>query len=150
MIDGRVLFPFTGHIVLAWKALCKVKSLNFQKTPIIIENMNVYQPTILTKAGIAISLLFETLFAINVTVKLHVFVLPSNGHFEIMDGSQLVASGFIFIVEHDHPFYNSDINKIHISDIAEEIELNAEDIYKEFLLRGYEYGQAFWYQSLSF
>ena len=91
----------------------------------------------------------HSLHSLYVAVKLDVVVLPSNGHFEIMDGSQLVASGFIFIVEHDHPFDNSGINKIHFSDIAEQIELNAEDIYKEFLLRGYEYGQAFRYQTLS-
>jgi fatty acid synthase len=33
-IDGRVLYPFTGHMVLAWKTLCKLRGVDFQKTPV--------------------------------------------------------------------------------------------------------------------
>ena len=57
-IDGRVLYPFTGHMVLAWKTLCKLKGVDFQKTPVVLENINVYSATILTKPSKFIRKLF--------------------------------------------------------------------------------------------
>lgn len=125
-IDGRVLYPFTGHMVLAWKTLCKLKGLDFQKTPVILENINVYSATILTKQ-----------------IRLDVIITPGNGEFEILDGDQLAASGRITIPDDNRPFYYADLNNIHTSKLAERIELDTEDAYKEFLLRGYEYGPAF-------
>ena len=82
---------------------------------------------------------FRNLFS----VKLDVVLTPGNGCFEIMDGDQLAASGKITVVEDDKPFFYSDLQKIQTSDVAERIELDTEDAYKEFLLRGYEYGPAF-------
>lgn len=60
-----------------------------------------------------------------------------------MDGEQLAASGRITIPDDDRPFYYADLTAIETSSVAERIELDTEDAYKEFLLRGYEYGQAF-------
>lgn len=60
-----------------------------------------------------------------------------------MDGEQLAASGRITIPDDDRPFYYADLAAIETSSVAERIELDTEDAYKEFLLRGYEYGQAF-------
>jgi len=51
VIDGRVLFPFTGYLELAWKTLCKVKNLDQQKTPVIFENVKVHKATLMSKAG---------------------------------------------------------------------------------------------------
>lgn len=77
------------------------------------------------------------------SVRLDVIVTPGNGYFEILDGDQLAASGYIRIVDEDVPFYYKNVDEIQTSEIAERIELDTEDAYKEFLLRGYEYGQAF-------
>lgn len=49
VIDGRVLYPFTGYMILAWKTLCKLNALDFQKTPVILEDINVFSATILSK-----------------------------------------------------------------------------------------------------
>ncbi|MFH4976009.1 hypothetical protein AB6A40_002718 [Gnathostoma spinigerum] len=125
-IDGRVLYPFTGHMVLAWRTICKLKGVDYQKTPVILEDIRVYSATILTKP-----------------IRLDVVVTPGNGYFEILDGEQLCASGYIRIVDDNAPFYYSKFEDIKTSQIAERIELDTEDAYKEFLLRGYEYGQAF-------
>uniref|UniRef100_A0A0N4ZB91 Fatty acid synthase n=1 Tax=Parastrongyloides trichosuri TaxID=131310 RepID=A0A0N4ZB91_PARTI len=125
-IDGRVLYPFTGHMVLAWKTLCKLKGVDFQTTPIVLENINVYKATILTKP-----------------IRLDVVITPGNGNFEILDDDQICASGRIYIPdETQSPYYNN-FEGIQTSPIADRIELDTEDAYKEFLLRGYEYGQAF-------
>ncbi|CAI2347157.1 unnamed protein product [Caenorhabditis sp. 36 PRJEB53466] len=125
-IDGRVLYPFTGHMVLAWKTLCKLKSVDFQKTPVVFENINVYSATIITKP-----------------IKLDVVLTPGNGYFEIISDDQVAASGRIYFPDENQPFYYGNLDDIRTSDIADRIELDTEDAYKEFLLRGYEYGQAF-------
>lgn len=49
IIDGRVLYPFTAHMVLAWKTIAKLKCLDFQKTPVVLEDIRVYSATIVTK-----------------------------------------------------------------------------------------------------
>ena len=92
----------------------------------ILENINVFNATILSKP-----------------IKLDVIITPGHGDFEILDGDQLAASGRITIADDSRPFYYADLNTIETSKIAERIELDTEDAYKEFLLRGYEYGQAF-------
>ncbi|CAJ0959176.1 unnamed protein product, partial [Mesorhabditis belari] len=124
-IDGRVLYPFTGHMVLAWKTLCKLKGVDFQKTPVVLENINVYSATILTKP-----------------IKLDVVITPT-GQFEIIYDEQVAASGHIYIPDDTQPPYYNKLEDIRTSAIADRIELDTEDAYKEFLLRGYEYGQAF-------
>ncbi|KAK6765329.1 hypothetical protein RB195_025310 [Necator americanus] len=125
-IDGRVLYPFTGYLVLAWKTLAKLNGVDFQKTAVIFENINVYSATILTKP-----------------IKLDCVVTPGNGMFEILSEEQVAASGRIYIPEENQPFYYGKLSDIRTSETADRIELDTEDAYKEFLLRGYEYGQAF-------
>ncbi|KHN72457.1 Fatty acid synthase [Toxocara canis] len=126
VIDGRVLYPFTGHMVLAWKTIAKLNGVDFQKTPVILEDIRVYNATIVTKP-----------------IRLDVVITPGNGYFEVLDGEQLAASGYIHIAEEGTPFYYNNFTSIETSQLAERIELDTEDAYKEFLLRGYEYGQAF-------
>jgi len=50
-IDGRHLFPFTGYLLLAWKGICRTKAYLIDKTPIVMENVNVYLPVLMSKAG---------------------------------------------------------------------------------------------------
>jgi fatty acid synthase len=126
IIDGRVLYPFTGYMILAWKTLCKLHAVDYNKTPVIIENINVYSATILTKP-----------------IRLDVVITPGNGEFEILDGDQVCSSGRIYIPDENRQFYYNDVSTIETSKIAERIELDTEDSYKEFLLRGYEYGENF-------
>uniref|UniRef100_A0AC35U6Z3 Carrier domain-containing protein n=1 Tax=Rhabditophanes sp. KR3021 TaxID=114890 RepID=A0AC35U6Z3_9BILA len=125
-IDGRVLYPFTGHMCLAWKTLCKLKGVDFQTTSVVMENINVYKATILTKP-----------------IRLDVVITPGNGQFEILDDDQICASGRIFIPDETQLPYYDQFQGIQTSPLAERIELGTEDAYKEFLLRGYEYGPSF-------
>lgn len=113
-------------MILAWKTLCKLKGLDQMKTPVILEDINVYSATILSKP-----------------IRLDVVISPGHGQFEILDGEQLAASGRIYIPDEGRPFYYKDLQAIKTSELADRTELDTEDAYKEFLLRGYEYGQAF-------
>ncbi len=51
VIDGRILYPFTGYLVLAWRAACYIRGLHYLDTPVIIEDANVYRATVLTGKG---------------------------------------------------------------------------------------------------
>lgn len=56
--------------------------------------------------------------------------------FEIISEEQVAASGRIYIPEENQPFYYGKLSDIRTSEIADRIELDTEDAYKEFLLRG--------------
>ena len=133
VVDGRTLFPFTGHIVLAWKALARIKSLDVSKAPIVLHDMMVHRGTILTKS-----------------VKFHVVFSPGTGHFEIMEGDSLAASGKMCLVEEPTAWYYENVDRSEKDRmLCDRVTLTTEDVYKEFLLRGYEYGM-FSHQKLSF
>ncbi len=74
-------------------------------------------------------------------------LLPGNGGFEIMEGDSLAASGQVHLVDDEQsPFF---YDKIRFPTSSRKqcddqiIELTTKDVYKEFLLRGYEYGPKF-------
>ena len=55
----------------------------------------------------------------------------------------MAANGRIYFPDENRPFYYNDLDKIKTSYLAERTELDTDDAYKEFILRGYEYGQSF-------
>ncbi len=50
-IDGRVLYPATGYLVLVWKALAKINGQIFTEMPVTFENVQIHRATILHKSG---------------------------------------------------------------------------------------------------
>uniref|UniRef100_A0A915HMA7 Malonyl-CoA:ACP transacylase (MAT) domain-containing protein n=1 Tax=Romanomermis culicivorax TaxID=13658 RepID=A0A915HMA7_ROMCU len=128
LIDGRVLYPFTGYLVLAWKALCKLRGLDWQKTPITIENVTCFRATIISKP-----------------IKLDVCVTLANGYFEILEEDSITCTGYIHLSEdaNKKPFFYEHINEYPEVPEDDGIRLVTSDLYKEFQLRGYEYGPHF-------
>ena len=53
-IDGRVLFPATGYLVLAWKALAKQQNRPFEEVPVVFEDISIHRATILPSAGLCL------------------------------------------------------------------------------------------------
>ncbi|KFD52748.1 hypothetical protein M513_06404 [Trichuris suis] len=127
IIDGRVLFPFTGHLINAWRAVCKIRGLEMEKTPVIIEDVHVYRATILSHP-----------------IKFNISVGWATGNFEILEGDSLAASGRITIVpDEERSSLYENFSHVPLSEECERIELTTADVYKELLLRGYEYGKSF-------
>lgn len=50
-IDGRVLYPATGYLVLAWRTLMRSLGAVMEHTPVIFEDVTIYRATILPKTG---------------------------------------------------------------------------------------------------
>ncbi|GMS81310.1 hypothetical protein PENTCL1PPCAC_3485, partial [Pristionchus entomophagus] len=119
-IDGRVLYPFTGYMVLAWRTLCKLKGLDYLKTPVVFENINVYSATILSKA-----------------IKLDVVITPGTNQFDIIFEDQVTASGTIYLPEDTKRFYYDNLENVPTTSTmsSDNSELDSAEAYKEFLLR---------------
>ena len=123
-IDGRVLFPATGYLVLAWKTLAKSAGLLLEHTPVVFEDVTIHRATILPKTG---------------TVTLTVDLLPTSNKFDVSEGESLAVSGKIFMPE--LPALREDFKDPPLAE--EEVHLTADCIYKELRLRGYDYGPTF-------
>ena len=50
-IDGRVLFPATGYLVLAWKTLARMEGVQFDQLPVTFEDFNINRATLLPETG---------------------------------------------------------------------------------------------------
>lgn len=121
IIDGRILFPATGYMVLVWQSFAKSKYSSADKTPIILENVVIHQPIIMARDG---------------SVKFGIKFFDGSGRFEICENRSLIVSGFISTPE--------DINSAQVKFNtfpagASSIQLNKKDVYKELRLCGYEY-----------
>ncbi|XP_055691897.1 fatty acid synthase-like [Lutzomyia longipalpis] len=125
IIDGRVLYPATGYIMLAWKQFATTRGTTYNRLPVVFEDVTFHRATILPANG---------------SVKLGVNMLDGTGKFEICEGGSLVASGFIRAAE-DIEYELLPLNPLWESKNG--LALNANDIYKELRLRGYDYSGRF-------
>lgn len=124
-IDGRVLFPATGYMTLAWRAFAKTKNSTFEKTPVVLEDVVFHRATILPKDG---------------SVKFGVNFFDGTGRFEICEGGSLAVSGKIYVPE------DIELEQLPLDPLDQDksgIPLKTNDIYKELRLRGYDYAGKF-------
>ena len=50
-IDGRVLFPATGYLALAWKTLAKLEGKHWEEMTVAFEDVDIHRATILPDHG---------------------------------------------------------------------------------------------------
>ncbi|KAH8036444.1 hypothetical protein HPB51_000546 [Rhipicephalus microplus] len=125
-LDGRVLFPATGYMVLAWKSLTKRCGKPFDQVPVVFEDITLHRATIIPRSG---------------SVKFLVNIMRASGDFEVCEAGTVAASGRIRTAEKGEKL----LEKEPPGPPAETVtyELQADDIYKELRLRGYEYYGSF-------
>ncbi|KAL8163353.1 UNVERIFIED_CONTAM: hypothetical protein K2H54_018774 [Gekko kuhli] len=126
-IDGRVLYPATGYLVLAWRTLARSLGTYIEQMPVVFEDVTIHQATILPKKGSA---------------QLEVRLMPASQCFEVSSNGSLCVSGKICLLEETalNNFRNQQIDQ---KDTCSKITLTKGDIYKELRLRGYDYGPTF-------
>ncbi|GFS78340.1 fatty acid synthase [Nephila pilipes] len=124
-IDGRCLFPATGYLLLAWKALAELKGKEVNSLPITFEEVKIHRATVISKST-------STKFIINVT--------NTGGEFEISEGGMIVCTGRVYSPEN---IDESDSESHLKTNDLKNLPLNKNDIYKELKLRGYDYGPTF-------
>ena len=123
-IDGRILFPATGYIMMAWIALAKLKKACIYDSPVEFTNVSFERATVMGEG--------ETRLTIRVN--------DDNGYFAIKDGENLVAKGF---VKFHNVSYHEPITTGLEPKPKNVITLQSKDIYRELRIRGYDYGQFF-------
>lgn len=128
-IDGRVLYPATGYLVLAWRTLVKSLGMVLDHTPVAFEDVAIHRATILPRSG---------------SVQLEVRLMPATHRFEVSENGNLAVSGKVSLLE--DPEFDAQSPKVLTSKDMEsdpKLKLKAPDIYKELRLRGYDYGATF-------
>ncbi|KAL6267202.1 hypothetical protein P5V15_000279 [Pogonomyrmex californicus] len=126
-IDKRIIFPATGYIFLVWKTLAKLLSTDYERLPVIFENVRFQRATIMPK---------ET------PVKLSITIFKGTGDFEICEADTVAVSGNVRVSEN----IEKDQLKLQppiLPADKETLSLNTKDIYKILRLRGYEYRDIF-------
>lgn len=129
-IDGRVLYPATGYLTLAWRALARLRGQLYEQMPVVFEHVSIQRATVLPPSG---------------TVTLSVSIMPTTGEFEICEGDSLVVSGLIYSPEGEflerslYPAVKESLTKTETT----EFQLTREEVYKGLRLRGYDYGPTF-------
>ncbi|XP_070596224.1 fatty acid synthase [Erythrolamprus reginae] len=129
-IDGRVLYPATGYLVLAWRTLARSLGTTIEELPIMFEDVTIHQATILPKKGLT---------------QLEVRLMPASQRFEVSGNGNLAVSGKVGILEETalNNFRNQLIDLKNQPNPCSGISLSKGDIYKELRLRGYDYGPTF-------
>uniref|UniRef100_A0A8C0C408 Fatty acid synthase n=1 Tax=Buteo japonicus TaxID=224669 RepID=A0A8C0C408_9AVES len=77
-IDGRVLYPATGYLVLAWRTLAQSLGMAMEQMAVMFEEVTIHQATILPKKG---------------SVQLEVRLMPASHCFEVSGNGNLAVSG---------------------------------------------------------
>ncbi|KAI1303654.1 Fatty acid synthase [Halotydeus destructor] len=122
-IDGRILYPATGYLMLAWISFTKFLNCSVWDYAVEFRDIKFHRATVLKKGQ-------ET--------SLNVRYNEATEEFVVIESDTVVVSGYICRradMAVTHPVADTE------SDQA--ILLPAKDIYKELRVRGYDYGQYF-------
>ncbi|RUS77019.1 hypothetical protein EGW08_015221, partial [Elysia chlorotica] len=128
-VDGRALFPACGCLVLAWQTLATLKGLDYQQMPVRLTNVQIRQAMFLPTSGTA-------------TIK--VSVMPKTGEFQVCENENVLASGVITspegrCLETEQHLQTESVLK---DKVGFQI-LTKDEVYRELIARGYEYGHCF-------
>ncbi|KAG7507376.1 fatty acid synthase [Solea senegalensis] len=128
-IDGRVLYPATGYLFLAWRTFVRSLGAVMENTPVTFEDVTIHRATILPKTG---------------SVQLEVHLMPATNRFEVSENGNLSVSGKVSLLEDAAlDSFHSQIGQQVSNDSDPKMKLTTHDIYKELRLRGYDYGKTF-------
>ena len=123
-IDGRILFPATGYLAMAWFALSKIHQKSIHEVPVKFTDVLIERATVLTSSK---SVLF------------HVRMDDETGSFAVKDGDAVVVSGKMELI----PEFNHYVQPDAKLDSKSCVQLDMCDVYKEFRVRGYDYDAFF-------
>lgn len=132
-IDGRVLFPATGYLWMVWERTAVLSGYSgFSDVGVEFRDVKLHRATMLAKTGLT-------------TFKL--IVIPETGQFAVIEGGAICVTGHIKLLATPESCDTSDMEALldPTSEIEDEntLTLTTKEIYKEFRVRGYDYGPSF-------
>lgn len=127
-VDGRILFPTTGYVVMVWRLIAVINNKNVLEMSITFENLKIHHATVMDKDE-----------------KTTLFVrIGKNNDFSIRNSSDIVVTGRYVLDRDDRD--NGDHrgnDKLNAFANCAKMKLKRNDCYKEFRIRGFEYGNDF-------
>ncbi|KAG9509078.1 Fatty acid synthase, partial [Fragariocoptes setiger] len=136
-VDGRILFPATGYLYLVWRAFSFIKdkvgnaigraSEKAELVPVEFLNVRLYRATILGSAP----------------VELLVRIEEATGQFEVREGGSVVSDGYVATPTINPGRLQYEHIKNDPSFKNKQMSLKTDDVYKQFRVCGYDYGESF-------
>ncbi|XP_053215023.1 fatty acid synthase-like [Panonychus citri] len=128
-IDGRILFPATGYLYVAWQMVCRMFDLEPEENPIEFYQVQILRATQFTSTA------SQMKFVTKINEDLETFLIYVN------ESKNFCITGKYRFV--DKPTVN--LLPVDFKNIKEntEIILQKKDIYKELRIRGYDYSGSF-------
>ncbi|XP_059474548.1 fatty acid synthase-like [Neocloeon triangulifer] len=124
-IDGRILFPATGYLFLAWETFALMSNKMITDVPIVFENVKFLRATNVPKDG---------------AVTFTIMVTKGTGHFEVVESGSTVVTGRLSQPEN---VAKEQLDLPPATPTNDQPPLLQEDVYKELRLRGYNYAGIF-------
>ena len=135
-IEGRVLFPATGYLFLIWRVFSFTKrhiydacfhEVESELVPIEFRHVRLLRAVMLGQSVSQIYLHFE----------------EASGKFEVKEGGQVVCDGYAYLPSESPKSLLFEAVKERIRSENLEYVLTKDDIYKQFRISGYDYGETF-------
>jgi len=123
-LNGKIVFPAVGYFYLCWKALSLCFQIPQEKLPVQFEDVKLHRASMIRSDG---------------KFEFEVTYLKESQLFEVKEKDNLLASGKLKIGDDINWPASFEKNKRKDSEII----LSQDDVYKEFGLRGYDYGPKF-------
>ncbi|XP_046994011.1 fatty acid synthase-like [Schistocerca americana] len=127
-IDGRIIFPASGYLVLAWKTLAAHKSIKYEKLPVLFQNVHFQRASIFPSTG-------KLTFSVE--------ILFTEGQFVICESDEIVVSGHIFVCQEPDKEFIAMNNASQTSQQSAVPLLKSKDVYLDLHLQGYQYTGVF-------
>lgn len=129
-IDGRVLFPATGYLWIIWERAAVLSGYNgFADVSVEFRDVKLYRATMLAKTGLT---------------SFKLVVIPETGQFAVVEGGTICVTGHVRLLktpeDEDTTEYERMVQPPFNPDA---IRIQTKEIYKEFRVRGYDYGPTF-------
>ncbi|XP_054161075.1 fatty acid synthase-like [Oppia nitens] len=129
-IDGNMLYPATGYLMLAWRRMAAQYGKLWNQLPVVFEDVQFRRPIFLSDTDIT-----------RIKVKYH----DVSGEFAILEAGNVTCVGKVRTTDE----YALSLQNILIEETEGlaskdfETTLTADDIYKDLKILGYDYGPKF-------
>ena len=127
-IDGNLLFPATGYLMLAWRIYAGSVAKPWNEVPVVWEQVMFKRATFLNE---------------DVPTKLKVVYSRKTKDFVISENDNVCVQGKVYGPEDDSLLLQSQFYENQNRVFENEVTLTKDDIYKDLRVRGYDYSGEF-------
>ena len=127
-IDGNILFPATGYLMLAWRIYAATLAKPWNEVPVVWEQVQFKRATFLTEDNLT---------------KLKVLYSRKTYDFVILENDNECCRGKVYGPIDDSLLLQSQFYENQNRVFDDELTLNKDDIYKDLRVRGYDYSGEF-------